>query len=225
MFPMDRSTARTTLHATLAMPWNLARRSVLLWLVGFLLLVSTARAEHEGKLQILLLGDSSTQGSVPRLHDPKGPHLEDVIRLRLAEEKGLPPVNVINLGRGGEFIHRLLTSGRYDRDVAKLPGVDYVFVRYGICDHAYRENFPANFPKDYHELIARLRKDFPRATIVPMTVIPFRNPKAEAEINLLVRKVAEEERLPLLDLHPIYAAELKPPWPPRNRNSSRNWCN
>src|SRR5437870_207491 len=60
------------------------------------------RAEHEGKVQILLLGDSTTEGSVPRRHVPKGPHLEDVIRELLAEEKDLPPTNVINLGLSGE---------------------------------------------------------------------------------------------------------------------------
>ena len=38
------------------------------------------QAEHDGKVQILLLGDSTTEGSVPRRHVPKGPHLEDVIR-------------------------------------------------------------------------------------------------------------------------------------------------
>ena len=85
----------------------------------------TARAEHEGKVQILLLGDSTTEGSVPRRHVPKGPHLEDVIRELLAAEKELPPTNVINLGLSGEFIRRLLDSGRYDKEAAKLPGVDY----------------------------------------------------------------------------------------------------
>ena len=71
----------------------------------------TALAEHEGKVQILLLGDSTTEGSVPRRHVPQGPHLEDVIRELLAAEQDLPPTNVINLGLSGEFIRRLLDSG------------------------------------------------------------------------------------------------------------------
>src|SRR5262245_2355142 len=99
---------------------------------GAALLISAAsepvRAEHEGKLQILLLGDSTTIGSVCRATHRDGPHLEDVIRLLLAAEKDLPPTNVINLGRDGEFIQGLLTGGRYDRDIAKLPGIDYVFI-------------------------------------------------------------------------------------------------
>src|SRR3954468_24280628 len=86
---------------------------------------NSGRAEHEGKVQILLLGDSTTIGSVCRITDPAGPHLEDVVRQLLATEKDLPPTNVINQGRDGEFIEGLLTGGRYERDVAKLPGIDY----------------------------------------------------------------------------------------------------
>ena len=81
------------------------------------------QAEHEGKVQILLLGDSTTEGSVPRRHVPKGPHLEDVIRELLAAEKDLPPTNVINLGLSGEYIRRLLDSGRYEKAASKLPGI------------------------------------------------------------------------------------------------------
>src|SRR5262245_42752349 len=76
-----------------------------------------ARAEHEGKVQVLLLGDSTTIGSVCRRVEPKGPHLEDVVRSLLATESDLPPVNVINHGRDGEYIHGLLT-GRYEKDIS-----------------------------------------------------------------------------------------------------------
>lgn len=167
-----------------------------------------ALAEHEGKLQILLLGDSTTIGSVCRKHLPDGPHLEDVTQLLLAAEKDLPPANVINQGRDGDYLHGLLTGGRYDREVAKLPGIDYVLIRYGINDNSKRETFPVNFPKDYRELIARLRKDFPSAIIVPMTIIPYNFADKEERVNSLIRSVAEEETLPLFDIHARYEAEL-----------------
>ena len=56
---------------------------------------ATARAEHEGKIQILLLGDSSTAAGMPRVVAPKEPQFEDVIRLLLAAEADLPPTTVI----------------------------------------------------------------------------------------------------------------------------------
>lgn len=178
----------------------------------FLLVLSfatTARAEHEGKQQILLMGDSTCIGSVCRVTDPQGPHLEEVIRLLLAAEKDLPPTNVINQGRDGEFIHGLLTSGRYDRDISKLPGIDYVFIRYGLNDNSKRQDFATNFPKDFRELIGRLRKDFPSAKIIPMTIIPYISAEKDEQINSLVREVAESENLSMFDVYTRYAAELK----------------
>ncbi|HRA90136.1 MAG TPA: hypothetical protein PK992_18755, partial [Planctomycetaceae bacterium] len=38
-------------------------------------LAFSASAEYEGKVRILLLGDSTTEGSIPRLIKPDGPHL------------------------------------------------------------------------------------------------------------------------------------------------------
>ena len=73
-----------------------------------------ARAEHEGKLQILLLGDSTTEGSVPRRMKPKGPHLEKVLEQLLTAAGDLPPCHVINSSLSGEYIRRLVDSGRYE---------------------------------------------------------------------------------------------------------------
>lgn len=172
----------------------------------------TSRAEHEGKIQILLLGDSTTEASIPRKLAPKEPQLEDVIRVLLAAEGDLPPADVINLGLSGEYIRRLLDSGRYDKLVAKLPGLDYILIRYGLNDVARIKDFDAAFPKDFHELLARLRKDHPAAVLIPMTVIPMAaDLKADApraaRINDLVRRVAAEEKLTCFDIYPRYAAE------------------
>jgi lysophospholipase L1-like esterase len=181
-------------------------------LVALALFPALARAEFQGKVQILLLGDSATEASIPRKMAPEEPQFEDVVRILLAAEGDLPPANVINSGVSGEFIRRLLDSGRYDRAVAKLPGLDYVFIRYGGNDHAKRENFAVNFPKDYHELIARLRNDHPKAMLIPTTNIPWGTDLEDEEAwpkvaNKLVRRVAAEEKLTCFELYPRYAAE------------------
>lgn len=168
-----------------------------------------AQAEHEGKVQVLLLGDSTTIGSVCRRSEPDGPHLEDVIRNLSAAESDLPPLNVINQGRDGEFIHGLLTGKRYDEQIAKLPGIDYIFIRYGLNDQRKRENFAENFPKDFHELIVRLKHDFPKAVIIPTTIIPYLTPEADAEILKAIREVGAAEGLPVFDVYTRYTAELK----------------
>lgn len=168
-----------------------------------------SHAEQDGKLQILLLGDSTTEAKIPKMLAPTEAQFEDVIRELLAAEGDLPPTNVINIGLSGEFIHRLLDSGRYEKEAAHLPGLDYIFIRYGINDLAKREDFDTNFPKDFHELIARLRKDHPTARLIPMTVIPFSDEAKSTRINDAVRTVATEEKLEVFDIYPRYAAELK----------------
>jgi len=179
------------------------------WCLVVLLGIPVAASGDEaGKVRILLLGDSTTIGSVCRQVDPDGPHLEDVIRLLLAAEKDLPPAEVINQGRDGEYIQRLLSSGRYDKEIAPLRGVDYVLIRYGLNDVARREAFDVNFPKDFAEMIGRLRRDFPGATIVPMTIIPYMTPARDESVNKLIRQVAESEHLPLFDVYTRYRAEL-----------------
>jgi lysophospholipase L1-like esterase len=177
-------------------------------IAAFLLGLPSLRAEHDGKVQILLLGDSTTIGSVCRITDPNGPHLEDVIRQLLAADKTLPPTNVINQGRDGEFIHGLLTGGRYDQEIAKLPGIDFIFIRYGLNDRGKRDEFAKNFPKDFSSLIATLRKTFPKSTIIPMTIIPYMGAEIDAEINQLIRKVAMAEKVQLFDVYTRYKAEL-----------------
>ncbi|HBN77812.1 MAG TPA: SGNH/GDSL hydrolase family protein [Planctomycetaceae bacterium] len=178
-------------------------------LLAILTTPSSVHAEHAGKQQILLLGDSTTEGSVPRRLKPEGPHLEKVLEQLLAAEGDLPPCQVINSSLSGEYIRRLLDSGRYDRDAAKLPGLDFIFIRYGLNDRARREEFSENFTKDFHELLARLKEDHPNALLVPMTVIPYANEEASKEINDLVRQAARKENLEVFDIYPRYADELK----------------
>jgi lysophospholipase L1-like esterase len=170
---------------------------------------ASLRAEHEGKLQIVLLGDSTTEAKIPRMVAPQEPQFEDVVRTLLAAEGDLPPTDVLNLGLSGDFLRRLLDSDRYAKQVSKLPGLDYIFIRYGINDYARREDFAANFPKDFHELLARLRADHPQAMLIPMTIIPYRAAAEDTQINDLIRQVATEEKLTLVDIYPRYSAELK----------------
>lgn len=160
------------------------------------------------KVRILLLGDSTVIGSVCRREAPKADHLEEVIRKLLAAEADLPPAEVLNQGRDGEFIQGLL-AGRYEKEIAKLPKVDVVLIRYGLNDVGRREGFTSNFSSDYRALIQRLKQDHAGCQIVLETVIPYFGEEKDKQINTLVREVAAAEKLPLLDTHARYAAELK----------------
>lgn len=188
-------------------------RTRCLFSILFLLAPSVSQAAEPAKgarpVRVLLLGDSTCIGSICRLVAPKADHLEQVIEKLLAAEKDLPPVKVINKGRDGEYIRGLLTSGRYDREIAPLKDIDFVLVRYGANDRHRLKDFAHDFPRDYRDLIERLRKDDPQAAIVLMTMIPLMGIKGDNEVNDIVRSIAAEQKLPLCDIHTRYAAELK----------------
>ena len=167
---------------------------------------SEATAGKE-RLQILLLGDSTTEASIPKKIAPEEPQFEDMLRIKLATEGDLPPCDVYNEGQSGEFIRRLLDQ-RYDKAVKTKPQADYIFIRYGINDVAKRENFAVNFPKDFRELLGRLRQDHPKAMLIVMTVIPYGANSTHENINAVVKQLAAEEKLPLFDIAPRYLAEL-----------------
>ena len=161
------------------------------------------------RLQILLIGDSTTEASVPKKLAPDEPQFEDHVRILLATELDLPPTDVYNEGVSGEYIRRLLDSGRYDKDIATKPKADYIFIRYGLNDASKREKFTENFPKDFRELLGRLKQDHPDAVLIAMTAIPYSTINNHAEVNALITRIATEENLPLFDIAPRYLAELE----------------
>jgi lysophospholipase L1-like esterase len=189
---------------------NPHRRWILL-----LILCAPALAAADGPtksprpVRVLLLGDSTCIGSVCRTVAPHADHLEQVIEKLLATEKDLPPVQVINKGRDGEYIRGLLTDGRYDREVVPLKELDFVLVRYGPNDRARLKDFSKEFPRDLRELLDRLGKDHPRAALVLETMLPLYGKKGDDEVNDVVRAAAAERKLPICDIHTRYAAELK----------------
>ena len=155
------------------------------------------------------MGDSTVWGSVPRQVAPCLDPLEEVVRKRLACGPDLPPVEVINRGQDNDTIQRLLAE-RYEQDITRLPGppADFVFVRYGINDQCYLADWTVDFPRTYHELIGRLRRDLPRALITLETIIPYLAPPVTREVNDAIRRIAADAGLPVLDTHGPYAAIL-----------------
>jgi len=162
------------------------------------------------KVRVLLLGDSTVIGTVPREMHPKADHLEDVVRKLLAAEADLPPVEVLNRGVNGDMVSLLLARPqRYERDVIKQAPFDFIFLRFGLNDVRHLKDFKTEFPADYKKLIAKLRGDQPKAEIVIETAIPYLGVELDNTVNEQVRAIAKEEKLPILDQHTPYAAELK----------------
>lgn len=209
-------------------------------------------------IRILLLGDSTVMGSVPRLLAPQADHLEHIVAKLLAASLPIASISVsppnmreavaipmpshvlngdaassrdatiriaptatpnaghtlavINRGLDNDWIHRLLNE-RYDRELRALPGgprnsADIILIRYGLNDYHYLKDASTDFPATYRELLARLRRDHPRAHIAMETAIPYCAPPVTQAINTLIRQIAADEGLPICDTHASYAAAL-----------------
>lgn len=153
------------------------------------------------KIKILLIGDSTTEQGKPVF--------ENSVEQLLAGVDNMPPVEVVNVGRGGETAYSLLNSGRYDKDIKGIDSVDYIFLRYGINDWSKRKPFKENFLVDMSKLIAHLKIDFPSAEIIVMTIIPFLNKEDSKVVNDLISKVAADEKLELFDIYPAYQKRIE----------------
>ncbi len=187
-------------------------RSVVSLVVLLALLSGIARAEDkkQAKVRVLLLGDSTVIGSVCREMHPKADHLEDIVRKLLVAEADIPPVEVLNRGVNGDMVSLLLgRPQRYEKDVVKQEPFDFIFLRFGLNDVRHLKNFKTEFPADYKKLIAKLRTDHPKAEIVMETAIPYLGEEQDKRVNELVRAIAKEEKVPLLDQYVPYAAALK----------------
>jgi lysophospholipase L1-like esterase len=170
-----------------------------------LFLSSTSLMNHfktNEKVRILLIGDSTTIGG-------KGV-FETTIEAIINKNLETPSVEVVNSALGGETAFSVVESGRYDNDIKPLGKMEYIFVRYGINDSYKRKPVEENFPKDYKNLIAKLRSDFPSAKIILTTIIPFfKNEDDSIIINNMVKQLAEEEKLELFDVYPAYKKALE----------------
>lgn len=128
----------------------------------FILASSFALNDQDGKIRILLMGDSTTAGGKEIL----GSSIE-----ALLAAQGAPNVEVINVGRGGETAYELIHSGRYEKEIKDIKDIDYIFFRYGINDYnpgkAHRKDRPFEkyFKEELREAISQVENDFPEAKL------------------------------------------------------------
>lgn len=160
-------------------------------------------AQETKKLKVLLVGDSTTMGRVPREIKPEGPHLETMIE-QLAKAEGLPRLEVINAGKGGETAKRLLGSKHYKEKIATVTNVDYIVLRMGINDWFRYKDFKKEFPVHMRALITQLKKDHPKAVLYLATITSFMKPEECKEVNDLIYKMGKEDQIEVLDIFTPY---------------------
>ena len=162
-----------------------------------------AHSSAEDAVKIMLVGDSTTIGNVPRELAPDRPQLEGMIEI-IGKAEGLPPLEVVNTGKGGETAKRLLGSKWYDEMIKPVKDVDYIVVRMGINDWFRCEVLERDFPIQMKALIAQLRKDHPESTVILATICRFMPDEECVQVNDLIRKIAADEKLDVMDIYTPY---------------------
>lgn len=172
----------------------------------FLLCCFSISAQKKDTLTILLIGDSTTKGATPRRIKPNGIHLEETIEQLSALEQNMPLLKVINSSQGGETALSVIESGRYDKQILPLKNkkIDYIFVRYGINDWFKYKDLKKEFPIHLQSLLGRIKKDFPKARLIPMTIVPFMPFDECEQVNELIKSVAQCMNLTLFDIYTPY---------------------
>ncbi|MDO6737027.1 SGNH/GDSL hydrolase family protein [Wenyingzhuangia sp. 2_MG-2023] len=168
-----------------------------------LILFVISMGYSQQKTKILLVGDSTTIGNMPRQVKPEGPHLEQMIA-QLAVVEGLPELEVVNAGKGGETAKRLLGSKHYEQKIATVKDVDIIFLRMGINDWFKCKDFKKEFPVQMKALIHQLHKDHPKAVLYLATITSFMPPEECIQVNNQIYNIAKDQKLEVLDIFTPY---------------------
>lgn len=148
--------------------------------------VGLRAAENDGRLKVVMLGDSLTFG-----YDWAG---------------ALPEYRMTNLGVSGDTARRILAR----LEAVSQAEPDIVFLQVGINDLAGGVA-PERILEGHQEIWRRLGQALPLARLVVVSMFPVEgrrydrfNPEIR-KINNLLRQTAENAGLPFLDFYPALA--------------------
>lgn len=131
-------------------------------------------------------------------------------------------VRVVNHAMNGRSTRTFIGEGRWQALVDSLRRGDWVLIQFGHNDGSKEKVDRYTLPEDYRRNLARFVADVRARRANPVLMTPVRRRKFDAagalvdthgEYPDLVRAVAAEQRVPLLDLH-ARTADLLVTWGP-----------
>lgn len=146
---------------------------------------------EDAEAVVAIFGDSTDMTNYLPADLRLGRRLELLLRDRFADRR----VDVVDLAEGGEYLKRLIESGRLDRELRALPRCDIAMIRYGLND-AGQKIEPADFGRHLRGACETIRARFPKARLVLSTTIPADVGAYDAETVA----AAAALRLPLIRL-------------------------
>jgi lysophospholipase L1-like esterase len=175
-----------------------------IWLVLVCIMVSGAKAP-DIPLRLFLIGDSTIADKLP----VKAPETGWGTPFKTYFH---PPVEVHNHAKNGRSTRTFLEEGLWEPIYSQLKAGDYVFIQFGHNDQS--ESKPDRYtpPADYVANLKKFVMDTRSKGAQPVLLTPVSRRKFDkagvqvethGEYPDLVRKVAQEMQVPLIDLDPM----------------------
>jgi len=172
-------------------------------ILPFLLLLA-AFAFFDPPVSIYLAGDSTMAQKLAsrRPETGWGEHLQQYFDMDRAR--------VVNLARNGRSTRTFIEEGRWQEIVDALRPGDFVFIQFGHNDASVERTDRYTPPADYRRNLARFVADVRAKQANPVLLTPVMRRRfdengafydAHGEYPGLVRAVAAELRVPLIDMH------------------------
>jgi lysophospholipase L1-like esterase len=170
----------------------------------FLLLVASTFAPAKEPVTVFLAGDSTMASKRPEKRPETGwgeflgRHFDDA------------RVRVDNHAQNGRSTRTFIAEGRWQAILDKLRAGDYVFIQFGHNDSSKEKLDRYTPPADYRANLERLVADVRAKKATPVLLTPVMRRRfdqsgvvqdSHGEYPDLVRRVAAERRVALIDMH------------------------
>ena len=171
---------------------------------AMIFLFAVAAFAQNRQITVFLAGDSTMASKLPGKRPETG--WGEMLQKHFDEKK----VNVENHAQNGRSTKTFLSEGRWQAIVDKLQKGDYVFVQFGHNDQSKDKGERYTPPEDYRKNLIRFIGDVKakNANIVLFTPVMRRRFDKDGkfydthgEYPDIVRAVAAEYKLPLIDMH------------------------
>lgn len=180
------------------------KTKILIWAFLFLLLIAHSAAAQHRKITIYMAGDSTMAQKLPE----KRPETGWGEMLGKFFRDGT--VGVDNRAQNGRSTKTFISEGRWQAIVDQLNPGDYVFIQFGHNDESKDKGERYTPPLDYRANLIRFVTEVRAKKGMPVLLTPVMRRRFDesgkvrdthGEYPDLVRAVAAEQRVPLIDMH------------------------
>ena len=161
-------------------------------------------AEAKGPVTVFLAGDSTMASKLPTKRPETG--WGEALEQHFREGK----VKVDNRAANGRSTKTFISENRWQGILDSLKAGDYVFIQFGHNDASKEKGDRYTPPEDYRANLVRFVRDVRAKKATPVLLTPVMRRRfnkegqfydAHGEYPDIVRRVAAEERVALIDMH------------------------